>query len=33
MQIGKPGEESRTEDGGENENEIVRRIDRLYNRK
>jgi len=29
MQIGKPGEESRTEDGWENKNEIVRRIDRL----
>jgi hypothetical protein len=29
MQIGKPGKERGTEDGGENKNEIVRRIDRL----
>jgi hypothetical protein len=29
MQIEKPGEESRTEGGGEKKNKIVRRIDRL----
>jgi len=33
MQIGKLGEENRTEGGGEKKNEIVRRIDKLQNRK